>query len=219
MSDRLLAQGAFVQGIRPPTVPAVSLPALVPIGAGTSSLVTCGLCCVATAGTLVPLGVTTVVANYELCPDSTLDAVAGFYYHAAQPIGRGRDHQLVAMLSPRDAGAVLVDVPALSVAPGKAGQEFGGGRRGHRYGGVSIRRHLAGERRHRPGRPGAVTDRADRIDAHIDVAEGSGAGGRAEFVGWPQPRGTRRSVVSASRPTGRPAAASPRLVRCPGRSS
>lgn len=40
------------------------------------------------AGALVPLGITTVVANYELCPDSTLDGVAASAIAALGWIGR-----------------------------------------------------------------------------------------------------------------------------------
>lgn len=40
------------------------------------------------AGALVPLGVTTVIANYELCPDSTLDAVAESALAAVEFVGK-----------------------------------------------------------------------------------------------------------------------------------
>lgn len=63
------------------------------------------------AGVLVPLGITTVIANYELCPDSSLDgvttsAIAGFSWLADHINEIGGDPERVT-LSGHSAGAHL----------------------------------------------------------------------------------------------------------------
>ncbi len=63
------------------------------------------------AGALVPLGITTVIANYELCPDSTLDGVAesalAAFAFLARDIGEYGGDPARITLSGHSAGAHL----------------------------------------------------------------------------------------------------------------
>lgn len=63
------------------------------------------------AGALVPLGITTIVANYELCPASDLDGVVdsalGAFAWACRDIAVGQDGPVALTLSGHSAGAHL----------------------------------------------------------------------------------------------------------------